>query len=166
MADHETAPQPDIGKRAITSQLLDTLRDPEPMCLGLVEVDRSFVVRTDGMPVAEGERPTGDQLVEAVETRLAGLLRRYDLMSRLDDGSGFMVVFKTLADATMLESRIRAFHEELVRPYDLDDRNLLLRISLGAAVRQPVEDAATLMGRAEAALAESLRGGVSGPVLI
>lgn len=145
-------------------KLEESLADPEPMCLAMVRVETSALGRAD---LGWGELSTADvdQLMAAVQARLSHLLRRYDLMARVEDDT-FMLVVKTLADTRVLDARMYQLYGALSEPYSVGGRIVSVPVTLGAAVRLPAESAAALMQRTDKALATAGAAGGKAPVLI
>ncbi len=145
-------------------RLEESLADPEPMCLAMVRVETATVSaedrRSDNAPGSDVE-----QLMAAVQARLSHLLRRYDLMARVEDDT-FMLVVKTLADTRVLDARMYQLYGALSEPYSVRGRTVSVPVTLGAAVRLPAESAAALMRRTDKALATAGAAGGKAPVLI
>lgn len=145
-------------------KLEESLADPEPMCLAMVRVETAAL--TDGdHGWDEGSGADVDQLMAAVQARLSHLLRRYDLMARVESDT-FMLVVKTLADTRVLDARMYQLYGALSEPYSVGGRTVSVPITLGAAVRLPAESAAALMLRTDKALATAGAAGGKAPVLI
>ncbi len=160
MADRETMPS-----NSVLEQLEEALGSPEPMCLALIHVDTDRATTADWAAVPEDGLSDDQAMLQAVQERLSGLLRRYDLMGRLG-AEGFMVVFKTLADAQVLDSRLYVLYEKLSESYDIASCRVVVPVSMGAAVRWPAEDVNSLMRRADKALDAARRAGGKAPVLM
>ena len=145
-------------------KLEESLADPEPMCLAMVRVETAALSSAD----QGGDEVSGadvDQLMAAVQARLSHLLRRYDLMARVEDET-FMLVVKTLADTRVLDARMYQLYGALSEPYTVGGQTVSVPITLGAAVRLPAESAAALMLRTDKALATAGAAGGKAPVLI
>ncbi len=145
-------------------KLEESLTDPEPMCLAMVRVDTSALGSDERASDGSSESDE-DQLMAAVQARLSHLLRRYDLMARVEDDT-FMLVVKTLADTRVLDARMYQLYGALSEPYSVAGRTLTVPVTLGAAVRLPAESAASLMRRADKALTTASAAGGKAPVLI
>lgn len=145
-------------------KLEESLADPEPMCLAMVRVETGALI---GAEHGEGDAssPDIDQLMTAVQARLSHLLRRYDLMARVEDDT-FMLVVKTLADTRVLDARMYQLYGALSEPYSVGGRTISVPVTLGAAVRLPSESASALMLRTDKALATAGAAGGKAPVLI
>jgi len=137
-------------------QLEHRLADPEPMCLAMVAVE----------PVAPatGQWTPTQALIEEVKRRLGDNLRRYDELDLLEDGR-FVIVLRTLADASVLASRMQRIFEALDAPYVVDGTELQVRALLGAAIRMPQEDTQTFLSRVLSAVDEARRSGGRAPVI-
>ncbi len=160
-------------------KLEDSLAAPEPMCLAMVRVDVAELAAPPPLTDPKGgsadtdtaerrmDRPGSgvDQLMAAVQARLSHLLRRYDLMARVEDDT-FMLVVKTLADTRVLDARMYQLYGALSAPYSIGGRSVTVPVTLGAAVRLPAETAAALMSRTDKALATADAAGGKAPVLI
>lgn len=145
-------------------KLEESLADPEPMCLAMVRVETAAL--TDGdHGLGEVSGADVDQLMAAVQARLSHLLRRYDLMARVETDT-FMLVVKTLADTRVLDARMYQLYDALSEPYSVGGRTMSVPVTLGAAVRLPAESAAALMLRTDKALATAGAAGGKAPVLI
>ena len=145
-------------------KLEESLADPEPMCLAIVRVDTGALDAHDSGH-GGGDRRGTDELMAAVQARLSHLLRRYDLMARVEDDT-FMLVVKTLADTRVLDARMYQLYGALSEPYSIGGRTVTVPVTLGAAVRLPAETAAALMRRTDKALATAGAAGGKAPVLI
>lgn len=145
-------------------KLEETLAQPEPMCLAMIRVDADAVDTGKIDPNAEGGSGT-DQLMAAVQARLSHLLRRYDLMARVEDDT-FMLVVKTLADTRVLDARMYQLYGALSEPYSVGGEIVTVPVTLGAAVRLPAESAGALMIRTDKALTTARAAGGKAPVLI
>lgn len=145
-------------------KLEESLADPEPMCLAMVRVETAALASGDP---ATGEVSEADveELMAAVQARLSHLLRRYDLMARVDDDT-FMLVVKTLADTRVLDARMYQLYGALSEAYSIGGRTVSVPITLGAAVRLPAESASALIHRTDKALATAGAAGGKAPVLI
>jgi GGDEF domain-containing protein len=137
-------------------QLERRLTDPEPMCLAMVAVEPAT-------PAAGQWAPTR-ALLDEVGERLGDNLRRYDELDLLEDGR-FVVVLRTLADASVLASRMQRIFEALDAPYVVDGTELQVRALLGAAIRMPQEDTQTFLSRVLGAVEEARRSGGRAPVI-
>jgi diguanylate cyclase (GGDEF)-like protein/PAS domain S-box-containing protein len=94
----------------------------------------------------------GDRLLVEVAARLSGQLRLGDTVGRFG-GDEFVILCEDIDgadDATRLAERVSlAFHQ----PFDLDDADIVVGMSIGIAVSQPgVADAETLIRDADAAM--------------
>lgn len=95
----------------------------------------------------------GDQLLCAIATRLAGVLREDELLARLG-GDEFMVVLEELVDAERVFEPLRRIREVFSAPFQVDGmREFAVTTSIGVA-RFPAdgEDASELMRLADAAM--------------
>ncbi len=144
-------------------KLEESLADPEPMCLAMVRVDVDALNSDEAGE--QSPRADMDQLMAAVQARLSHLLRRYDLMARVEDDT-FMLVVKTLADTRVLDARMYQLYAALSEPYSIGGTVVSVPITLGAAVRLPSETAGALMQRTDKALATADAAGGKAPVLI
>lgn len=145
-------------------KLEESLADPEPMCLAMVRVGTAFVQGTDEGWNDASEQDV-DHLMAAVQARLSHLLRRYDLMARVNDDT-FMLVVKTLADTRVLDARMYQLYDALSEPYSVGGQTVTVPVTLGAAVRLPAESAAALIQRTDKAVATAGAAGGKAPVLI
>ena len=145
-------------------KLEESLADPEPMCLAMVRVDTETLNDSE-QGWGEVSGADADQLMAAVQARLSHLLRRYDLMARVESDT-FMLVVKTLADTRVLDARMYQLYGALSEPYSVGGRTVSVPVTLGAAVRLPAESAAALMLRTDKALATADAAGGKAPVLI
>ncbi len=97
----------------------------------------------------------GDALLRAFAARLEGQLRRVDLAARLE-GDRFAVLRPGLADRTAARAFARGLVEALSVPVRVEGHDLPVELDVGIALAPADgEDAATLLARAEAALAEA-----------
>lgn len=135
------------------------------MCLAMVRINMDAVAAHGPGSARPIDRPSVDDVMAAVQSRLTYQLRRYDLMARVEDDT-FMLVVKTLADTRVLDARMYQLYGALSEPYAFGERNLMVPLSLGAAVRLPSESAASLIRRADRALAVATEAGGKAPVLI
>lgn len=145
-------------------KLEESLADPEPMCLAMVRIETGALSSQDDGQVEVSDADI-DQLMAAVQARLSHLLRRYDLMARVEDDT-FMLVVKTLADTRVLDARMYQLYGALTEPYSVGGGTVSVPVTLGAAVRLPAESAAALMKRTDKALSTAGAAGGKAPVLI
>ncbi|MDH3300579.1 MAG: GGDEF domain-containing protein [Acidimicrobiia bacterium] len=145
-------------------KLEESLADPEPMCLAMVRVETTAFGGDNHGPSDVSESDV-DQLMAAVQARLSHVLRRYDLMARVEKDT-FMLVVKTLADTRVLDARMYQLYGALSEPYSVGGKTVSVPVTLGAAVRLPAESAASLMKRTDKALATAGAAGGKAPVLI
>lgn len=138
-------------------ELEQHLADPEPMCLAMVAVEPSS-------PTAGNWTPT-PALIDEVGHRLRDGLRRYDELNLLEDGR-FVMVLRTLADATVLAGRMERIFEALNAPYHVGGTELQVRALFGAAIRLPQEDPSAFLTRVVGAVDEARRTGGAAPVLL
>ena len=148
-------------------KLEQSLADPEPMCLALVRVELADLAVSRPNDDRQGELPADrlEALMDAVQARLSHLLRRYDLMARVENDM-FMLVVKTLADTRVLDARMFQLYGALSEPYSVGGTTVTVPVTLGAAVRLPAESAAALLQRTDKALATAGAAGGKAPVLI
>ena len=123
------------------------------MCLAVIQVE----------PLSESG--TGTVLCEAISTRMREALRRYDQLLEIDCHS-VALILRTLADATVLTSRMRTFYEIAAEPYTVDSVVYEVHAVFGAAVRRPQDTPATLLGRVDMALDSARDAGAIGPVVV
>ncbi len=145
-------------------KLEESLADPEPMCLAMVRIETDALASGDDGQVEVSDADI-DHLMAAVQARLSHLLRRYDLMARVEDDT-FMLVVKTLADTRVLDARMYQLYDALTEPYPVGGGTVSVPVTLGAAVRLPAESAAALMTRTDKALSTASAAGGKAPVLI
>lgn len=138
-----------------------TLDDNEPMCLAMIRIRLDADTGDKNAP----SPAPGDEEVAEVQTRLSTQLRSYDLMARVDART-FILVVKTLADVRVLDSRMFQLYNRLSEPYELDGKEIMVPVALGAAVRLPAEHAGELIARADKALSAAEAAGGKAPVLI
>jgi diguanylate cyclase (GGDEF)-like protein/PAS domain S-box-containing protein len=117
-------------------------------------------IEIDGMDVLAARlgRPAAEAVVLGVADLLAENLRRTDLIGRLAAGGfGIGLAGVTQAEARPIAERLRRKleHATLASPAG----PLRVTASLGVAAAQPGDSAATLLARAEAAMAAAREGG-------
>lgn len=151
MADASTTPTTGL------EPLLARLSDPEPLCLGIVEV----VVP----PAQDGRHDAGAPLLALAAARLRETLRPYDELELLPDGR-FVIILPTLADRTTLAHRMNQVFLALDAPYPIGADTVGVRVLLGAAVRSPQDDARAFLARVAGAVLQAEREGGQGPVLV
>ncbi len=153
---------PPSATQSLIAQLELALAEPEPMCLAIVRVE----CRPDPADPADGgPRAADPAVVDAVNERLRDNLRRYDELAEFD-GNAFSVVLRTLADASVLEGRLRNLFAEMTQPYVVDGSEREVRIVFGAAVRWPQENPNALLARAEAAVDTARSNAGAAPIVL
>ncbi len=138
---------------SVMNQLEQVLANPEPMCLAVVQVEAVAPMGTEKV------------LCEAISARMREALRRYDELLEIDCHS-VALILRTLADATVLTSRMRTFFEIAAEPYLVDGVTYEVHAYLGAAVRRPQDTPGALLGRVDMALASAREAGAIGPVVV
>lgn len=127
------------------AQLEDALTDPEPMCLAVLELE---------LPPNSDGSDYDVEIVEEAQRRLRDTLRDYDELNVVDDRR-FALVLRTLADASIMDSRMRKLHDIMTRPYPVDGQELEVIVYLGSAIRIPQESPSELLTRVEQALQQA-----------
>lgn len=145
--------------------LRELIAQPNPMCLAIVRAQPQKASYSEQVPGATDVQSRTSELMDLLHNRLNAGLRQYDVAARIED-SGFVVVFRTLADVQVLDSRLLALHGELVEPYTLERGTAHLPVVIGGAVRIPAEKPSALMRRAEQALNLAISAGGKAPVLL
>jgi len=145
---------------SILEQLEIALAEPEPMCLVMVEIDPTA---DDEYGPIDDDRY--DELLDQAGGRLQETLRRYDQLVEIRPDA-WAVILRTLADATTLASRMRAFYEVVSQPYSVDGDPVEVQVALGAAVRTPQDTPEILVRRVEQAVESARSEGAVGPVVV
>lgn len=178
---------PSEANVSAVAALEEALAQPEPMCLAMLEIHPpagAVAASGQGGDTADGS-PT-DQVMEEAYQRLRDTLRDYDHLTRLDS-SRFILVMRTLADASILDGRMNSLYELMTRPYAIsrnsdqatgeghydhcledheDHHEVRAEVFLGAAVRMPQETSAQLVGRVDQAVILARSASVGGPVML
>lgn len=138
---------------AFYEELVKSIAEPEPMCLALVR----FQVAEDGIleslsPELRKKLPVA--VAQAVHDRLSRNLRKYDLLSRVEQNI-FVVALKTLVNESELETRIAGLVETLQRPYVFQEGEIGVNVMIGSAIRVPGEKPSSLLRRADLAASQN-----------
>lgn len=143
------------NRAAFEGALSDTLDDARQAGKAVlaIDLDRFKEVNdTFGHPV-------GDDLLEEVAARLRLALRQGDLGARLG-GDEFSALLHGVADAPALADTAARLVRSLSAPYRLDEREIEIGASVGAAfVANAGDTVDAVMGRADDALYVAKRGG-------
>lgn len=141
-------------KKLETHQLGPLLAKPEPMWVGLVSLQTGAT-----------SAPALISVAPEIERRLRGNLREYDDLYQLPNGL-FVLVLRTLAEASALQPRLQRVFDSVALPYVVDQQRFQYRVVLGAAIRRPEEDVDALLNRVAEALKQADSDGLSAPVLL
>ncbi len=156
----ETTPTP--ANLPAIAHLEAALALPEPMCLAMLQI----YPPTEPVPgSALGPDATATLVMEEAARRLRNTLRDYDELTQLDDNR-FVLVLRTLADASMLTSRMHNLYAIMTRAYALDDVEIDADVFLGAAIRVPQETPGQLVTRVDQAVVLSHSATNPGPVML
>ncbi len=151
----ETTPSP------VLEQLELALVEPEPMCLVMVEIELQ-----GGADFEPLDPDYCHGIMDEAGVRLRGTLRRYDEMLEVSDNS-WALILRTLADATVLAGRMRAFFEVVSEPYTFHDGEVIVaQVVLGMPRRIPQDTPESLVVRVERAMESARSSGAVGPVVI
>ncbi|MDZ4170274.1 MAG: diguanylate cyclase [Coriobacteriia bacterium] len=96
----------------------------------------------------------GDDVLREVANRLAGAIRESDTVAR-PGGDEFVVLVPRLTTDSELTTIAAKLAAEIARPMDLGSTTITVSASLGSAIRQPGENAESLLTRADLAMYRS-----------
>ncbi|MBS7662520.1 bifunctional diguanylate cyclase/phosphodiesterase [Pseudomonas lalucatii] len=118
------------------------------LLLGYLDLD-NFKHANDSL----GHR-AGDQLIQQVAQRLAGVLGPQDCLARLGSDE-FALLLDVSQSSARVESVAQTLMQTLAEPYWLQDESLSLGCSLGLAYGRAGEDADRLLWHAQAAMQQA-----------
>lgn len=163
MADQVSA---DISAIAHLEQ---ALAHPEPMCLAVLEIQSNPDPTNQRPPSGrDGSDLHGGvqiEVMEEAERRLRDTLRDYDEFNTVDEYR-FVLVLRTLADASIMGSRMENLHSILTRPYLVGGEEVDVGVHLGSAIRSPQDSPADLLARVDQALDGAHGFGFAGQVML
>jgi diguanylate cyclase (GGDEF)-like protein len=93
----------------------------------------------------------GDELLRVAAARLRNAVRTSDVPARLG-GDEFVVLCDQYLDQSFPEQLVDRITDALTRPYPVSGSLLHIDVSVGLAVAEPHDDAATLLRRADQAM--------------
>ncbi|MGI9598615.1 MAG: diguanylate cyclase domain-containing protein [Acidimicrobiales bacterium] len=160
----ETTPTP--ANLSAIAHLEEALTHPEPMCLAMLEIHQPEPASGTDRNAAAG--PGGqepDAVMAEAERRLRDTLRDYDELTTVDS-SRFVLVLRTLADASVLGGRMVSLYDIMSQRYVVDDIDQNVEVFLGAAVRVPEETSAQLVNRVDQAVVLARSASEPGPVVL
>lgn len=156
----ETTPTP--ANISAVARLEEALAHPEPMCLAMLQI----YPPVEPVPGSAMEPAAAAELImDEAGRRLRNTLRDYDELTELDDNR-FVLVLRTLADASVLTSRMHNLYAIMARPYPLHDVEVGAEVFLGAAIRIPQEAPGQLVTRVDQAVLLSRSASEPGPVIL
>lgn len=156
----ETTPTP--ANISAVARLEEALAHPEPMCLAMLQI----YPPTEPVPGSAMEPVAAAELImDEAGRRLRNTLRDYDELTELDDNR-FVLVLRTLADASVLTSRMHNLYAIMTRPYPVHGVEVDPEVFLGAAIRIPQETPGQLVTRVDQAVLLSRSASQPGPVML
>jgi diguanylate cyclase (GGDEF)-like protein/PAS domain S-box-containing protein len=126
-------------------QLSHAARSGSDLAVMFLDLDR-FKVVNDGLG-----HQAGDELLKAVATRLAEVVRAGETVARLG-GDEFTFIFHDVEDATMAGAIARRIMEALAAPIEIDGREVVVTGSIGIVLPGPGAQAAAVLRDADAAM--------------
>ncbi len=117
-----------------------------------VDIDR-FKLVNDSLG-----HPVGDELLVAVASRVAALLRPADTVARIG-GDEFTILLEDLADDSAAEVAASRVERAMAQPFTLGGRDLTVTASIGVAVTRTDVTAAELLRNADIAMYDAKRRG-------
>jgi diguanylate cyclase (GGDEF)-like protein len=148
-----------LPNRALLSERLDAACDRQADGKAVAVL---FVDLDDFKGVNDtGGHARGDELLVLVARRLESALRDGDVVARLG-GDEFAVLLERVEDRTAAVDVARRVLAELRRPFQLEDRQVVISASVGVALRESPEDGTDpheLLSRADLAMYVSKRRG-------
>ncbi|MGD9943358.1 MAG: EAL domain-containing protein [Burkholderiaceae bacterium] len=138
------------NRHLLEHRLEDALRQSRPRgracAVVVLDLDR-FKAVNDSLG-----RTVGDALLRAVARRLCEVVRPTDTVARVG-GDEFVLLLADIGGADDAVGVVERVLEQLVQPYQLDRHTLRITPSIGIALSpRDGDDAATLIGRADAAM--------------
>ena len=150
-----------LPNRALLSERLQTASDRQADGKALAVL---FVDLDDFKGVNDtGGHARGDELLVLVARRLESAVRDGDLVARLG-GDEFAILLERTEDRTAAVDVARRVLAELRRPFELEDRQVVISASVGVAVRDAADDPTgphELLSRADLAMYVAKRRGKS-----
>lgn len=136
----------------LASAISRARRSGRTLALLYLDVDR-FKQVNDSLGHA-----AGDVLLRATATRLVGAVRQSDTVARLS-GDEFTVVLESLHDRADAAEVGEKLVEAMRAPVAIGERSVSVSTSIGIAILEADDDAASLLARADDALYEAKRSG-------
>ncbi len=132
----------------------DAVEENQPMCavavLAVVRQARIQGVMDPRPSLVEAEAIVADSIYERLEIQR----RKYDTVSQVE-GAAFLLVVRTMADAPILNARLKQISEFLSEPHELWSGAVTVPVYMGAAIRQPNEPAKGINQRVMGALQQA-----------
>ncbi|MBK5305844.1 MAG: EAL domain-containing protein [Frankiaceae bacterium] len=122
-----------------------SLRDGGTQAVLFIDLDR-FKVINDSL----GHR-TGDQVLQTIASRLVGVLRPSDTVSRFG-GDEFTVLLEQVVDASEAAQTAERILRALQLPMEAADRDVVITASIGIAIAEPGNAPGDLLAAADIAM--------------
>ncbi len=136
------------------SAIRDAVDENQPMCAVAVFADVRRA-RVHGVVEPRPSFPEAETIVtDSIYERLEIQRRKYDTVTQVE-GASFLLVVRTLADAPILNARLKQISEFLAEPHAIWSGAIRVPVYMGGAIRQPNEPADTVNDRVLGALQQA-----------
>lgn len=152
LADHDHLtglPNRSLFRDHLTQALAEANREPQRLAVLVIDLDHFKAINREFGPQG------GDQLLQAVGDRLAGLVRAVDTVARSGDDE-FVLLLKGIEEIAHTDKVAQRILGSLKQPFALNGREVQITVSMGAAVYpEDGEDVDSLLTRADLAMSRA-----------
>jgi diguanylate cyclase (GGDEF)-like protein/PAS domain S-box-containing protein len=156
LADHDHLtglPNRALFRDHLTQALGRANREPQRLVVLMIDLDHFKAINQEFGPQG------GDQLLQAVGDRLTGLVRTVDTVARSGDDE-FTLLLRGIEEAAHTDRVAERIRRSLKEPFPLNGREVLITVSMGAAVYpEDGDDVDSLIIRADMAMSQAKREG-------